>query len=204
MAILRFSPNVPVALHMRSLEGKPVESQFGGMQHLFSAEEGAFYVSDKVGGILTDQFHALGIKAGDPIEIIKAVSGSGPGQRTQWQVAVTVAAAGEQPNGTFAVPKEPVRNVKLATTPDPPQSQLEQQLADSIRLVEARKAAQKAAAPVWTESLVMQTNALVDAYALVLKHSAKHEGLVKGEDIRSIFLSAFINVSKNSGGRNAA
>jgi hypothetical protein len=43
----------------------------------------------------------------------------------------------------------------------------------------------------------------VDAYAQVLKHSSRHEGLVKGEDIRSIFLSAFINVSKQ-GGRNAA
>ena len=203
MGILRFSPNVPIAMHLRSLEGKPVESQFGGMQHLFVAEEGPFYVSDKVGGILTDQFRSLGVRPGDPVEIMKAVSGSGPGQRTQWQVAVPVAAAGEQPNGTFAVPKEPARNEKLATSPDPPQSQLEQQLADSIRLVEARKAAQKAAVLAWTESLVMQTNALVDAYALVLKHSAKHEGLVKGEDIRSIFLSAYINASK-SGVKNVA
>jgi hypothetical protein len=36
-----------------------------------------------------------------------------------------------------------------------------------------------------------------------LKHSARHEGLVKGDDVRSLFLSAFINVAKG-GNRNAA
>jgi hypothetical protein len=35
----------------------------------------------------------------------------------------------------------------------------------------------------------------------VLKHISRHEGLVKDEDIRSIFLSAFINVSKGRNGR---
>ena len=50
-------------------------------------------------------------------------------------------------------------------------------------------------------ALVAQTNALVDAYAQVLKHSSRHEGLIKSEDIRPIFLSAFINVSKGASGR---
>ena len=94
---------------------------------------------------------------------------------------------------------------KAAPPAEPLASELEQKLADSIRMVETRKAAQRAetAMPAWTEALVTQTNALVDAYAAVLRHSSKHEGLVKGEDIRSIFLSAFINVSK-SGVKNVA
>jgi hypothetical protein len=98
---------------------------------------------------------------------------------------------GEQADGTLAVP--------LA----PPPSELEQQLAASIRLVEQRKQAQSAlaAAPAWANYLVEQSN--VDAYAQVLKHSARHEGLVKGDDVRSLFLSAFINVTKG-GNRNAA
>jgi len=190
MAIIRFSTNIAQALHMRSLEGKPVESQFGGMQHMFTAAEGTFYVSDKVGGILADQFRALGVKAGDPVEITKAQTGSGPSQRTQWQVAVTVHSI-EEP------------------APAPP-SELETQLAASIKLVEARKAAarattaQPAEQPAWAAYLVQQSNALIDAYAAVLRHSTRHEGLIKTEDVRSIFLSAFINVSKSSGGRNAA
>jgi hypothetical protein len=36
-----------------------------------------------------------------------------------------------------------------------------------------------------------------------MKPSARHEGLVKGDDVRSLFLSAFINVTKG-GNRNAA
>lgn len=190
MAILRFQTNIPQSLHMRALEGKPVESQFGGMQHMFTAQEGAFYVSEKVGAILSDQFAKLGVKPGDPVEITKAEVGTGAGRRTQWIVTATVAE--------FAVSKVPA----AATA-------LEQQLAESIRLVEQRKAAQTAptaqpaAVPAWATYLVEQSNALIDAYAQVLKHSARHEGLVKGDDVRSIFLSAFINVTKG-GKSNAA
>jgi hypothetical protein len=42
MPTIRFQTNIPVELRLRYLEGKPVESQFGGMQAMFSAEEGVF------------------------------------------------------------------------------------------------------------------------------------------------------------------
>ena len=64
MATIRFQTNVPAELRMRYLEGKPVESQFGGLQHMFSAEEGAFYVSETVGAILAEQFKKLAIRVG--------------------------------------------------------------------------------------------------------------------------------------------
>jgi hypothetical protein len=172
------------------VDGKPVESQFGGIQYLFSAEEGTFYVSDKVGAILMDQFRKLSVKPGEAVEITKAQTGRGPDQRTQWIVAKSVTM-GDLTDGTLAVPA-------------PAPSELEAQLATSIRMVEQRKQAQQAptAAPAWASFLVEQSNALIDAYAQVLKHSARHEGLVKGDDVRSLFLSAFINVAKG-GNRNA-
>jgi hypothetical protein len=186
MAILKFQTNVPIEVRLRSIEGKPVESQFGGMQHMFSAEEGAFYVSEVVGQILAEQIKALEVRVGEPIEITKAEVSKGGGRKgIQWTVARTVAPE---------APSAP--------------SELEQRLAESIRLVEARKQAKSspeaAEAPAWAEYLVIQSQHLVDAYAQVLKHSARHEGLVKGDDVRSLFLSAFINVSKSNGGRNAA
>jgi hypothetical protein len=195
MAIIRFQTNIAETFHLRSLDGKPVESNYGGMQHMFSAEEGTFYVSDKVGGILMQQFRTLGVQPGEAVEITKAEAGRGPERRTQWIVAKSVTV-GEQVNGTLAVPAAP------------PASELEQQLAASIRLAGQRKQAQAATtaatpAPPWATYLVEQSNALVDAYAQVLKHSARHEGLVKGDDVRSLFLSAFINVAKG-GNRNAA
>src|SRR5215831_19029719 len=178
MPTLRFETNKPLELRLRYLEGKPVESQFGGLQHMFSAEEGTFYVSETVGRILAEQFQKLGVKAGEPVDITKAEVAKGNRKSIECQVA-------------------------RVGTPEPP-SELESQLKAAIEMVNARKAAAQAQAamPAWTEMLVVQTNALVDAYAQVLKHSSRHEGLVKGEDIRSIFLSAYINVSK--GGNRAA
>ena len=190
MPVIRFQTNIPVELRLRSTEGRPVESQFGGMQQMFSADPGNFYVSETVGAILAEQFRKLNVRAGLPIEITKAEVAKGNGRKgIEWTVTTLGYAPGEQPNGTVAIEKP---------------SELERQLAESVRQVQARKAAQMAetAAPAWTEALVSQTNAVVDAYAQVLKHSSKHEGLVKGEDIRSIILSAFINVTK--GARNAA
>jgi hypothetical protein len=183
MAIIRFQTNVAETFHLRSLDGKPVESQFGGIQYLFTAEEGTFYVSDKVGAILMDQFRKLSVKPGEPVEITKAQSGRGPDQRTQWIVAKSVTTGEE---------------LKPAT-------ELEAQLAASIAMIEARKQVQPAtaAAPAWATFLVEQSNALIDAYAAVVKHSAIHGGLIKSDDVRSIFLSAFINVSKG-GKSNAA
>jgi hypothetical protein len=154
------------------------------------------------------QFRTLGVKPGEAVEITKAEVGRGPERRTQWMVAKSVTV-GEQTDGTLAVPAPA------------PASELEQKLTASIRLVEARKRAEAlkaqaaevqarkhaaqepAAAPAWATFLVEQSNALVDAYAQVLKHSARHEGLVKGDDVRSLFLSAFINVTKGNN-RNAA
>jgi hypothetical protein len=188
MAIIRFATNIAQTFHLRSLDGKPVESQFGGIQYLFTAEEGTFYVSDKVGAILMEQFRKLGVRPGDPVEITKAQTGRGPEQRTQWIVARPVAA-GEQVDGTLAVPA--------------PASELEHQLAASIRLIEQRKQAQQAAAaPAWAEFLVAQSNVLIDAYSQVLLHASKYPN-VRGEDVRSIFLSTFINVSKGQN-RNVA
>jgi hypothetical protein len=191
MATIKFQTNVPIELRMRSTEGKPVESQFGGMQAMFSAEEGAFYVSETVGSILTEQFQKLGVRSGEAIEITKAEVSRGNGRKgIQWMVARS-AEAGEQPDGAVAVPSE-----------------LEKTLAESIRRIEARKQPEPAqqtaapAAPAWADFLVMQSNALIDAYSQVLTHASKYPN-VRGEDVRSIFLSTFINVSKGVNGRAA-
>ena len=198
MPILKFELNVPIELHLRSIEGKPVDSKFGPQQQ-FTAEEGIFYVSEMVGAILTDQLRKLRVRAGDLVEIIKAEVTNGGRKKIQWQVAQISYTHGEQADGTLAVPKGPSR-------PEPP-SDLERQLAASIAQVEQRKQAQQAqtAAPAWSTALVEQTCVLVDAFAQVVRHSAQYQGLVKPDDVRSILLSAFINISKSSnGGRNAA
>ena len=98
MAIIRFQTNIPKELRLQSLEGRTVESQFGGVQHMFSSAEGAFYVSDTVGRILAEQFRKLGVRVGEPVEITKAEVANGNGRKSiQWQVARVRFAPGEQP-----------------------------------------------------------------------------------------------------------
>jgi hypothetical protein len=193
---IKFQTNVPVELRLRFLEGRPVESQFGGVQHMFSAAEGAFYVSDTVGRILAEQFRKLGVRAGEPIEITKAeLAGSNGRKSIQWQVTRVGFAPGEQPDGTFAVAK-----------PEPP-SDLEQKLAASIAMVEARKQAQQtqSASPEWAQVLLLQTNVLSDVYAAALAHaSATHGNAIKPEDIRALLTTAFINLSQKGANGRAA
>lgn len=202
MPAIRFQTNVAVELHMKALDPKTVESQFGGNQHMFVAQEGAFYVSETVGGILTEQFRKLGVKAGEPINISKQeVPRAGGKPSIQWVVSkVGFAVAervGERGDGTFAV-----------STPEPP-SELEQQLAASLAMVEARKQAQRAAAiggeqPKWAQHLSAQAKHLVDVYAELVGYAAKHGNTVRPEDVRALMTTAFINLSKSGANSNAA
>ena len=175
---------------LQFLEGRTMESQFGGQQHMFSSAEGAFYVSDTVGRILAEQFRRLGVRVGEPVEITKAEVANGNGRKSiQWQVARVGFAPGEQP------------------TAEPP-SELEQKLAASIAMVESRKAAAQAQAtgapPDWAQVLLLQTNVLSDVYAAALAHaSATHGNAIKPEDIRALLTTAFINLSKGANGRAA-
>lgn len=198
MPILRFQPNIPLEVTLKSLEPQTVDSKFGGLQHLFTAEEGIFYVSEPVGAILYDQFHKLGIVPGQTVEITKGVSGGGPGARTQWIVTVSSDAT---------EPAEPARPAQ----PEPA-SELESKLADSIALIQARKQPQPARAavqpaatvPAWAQTLLMQTNALVDVYAAALAHaSSSHGNSIKPEDVRSLLTTTFINLSQKGAARVA-
>ncbi len=198
MQIIRFAINTPQELRLTSLEGRLVDSKFGGSQYLFYAQEGVFYVSEAVGRILMDQFRALDVKPGELVEICKSEVGNGTGRKTQWIVSVVVG------DGFATISEQKV-------APPQPATELERKLADSIAVVEARKQAQRA--PVATTAvgefsarLVLETNALVDSYAAALKTaSEKHGNAVKPEDVRALLVTAYINASKQAqGGRNAA
>lgn len=188
MPVIRFQTNVPVELRLRNLEGKPVESQFGGIQHMFMAEEGMFYVSETVGRILVEQFAKLGVKVGEPIDICKTETKAEKGRMSiQWIVS------------------------RDASEPAAPPSELEQQLAASIQMVQARKDAQKAtqAAPAdqpkWAQALATQTRHLVDVYAGLVKYASEtHGNAVRAEDVKTLMTTVFINLSKQGANSNAA
>ena len=73
--------------------------------------------------------------------------------------------------------------------------------------IETRPATAERLAPAVAEfssRLIMETTALVDVYAAVLRNaSERHGNAVKADDVRSFVVTAYINASKQAG-RNAA
>ncbi len=57
-------------------------------------------------------------------------------------------------------------------------------------------------APAWAETLVHQTNHLVDSYAECLKHAADHGLAVRPDDVRTLLVTAFIGLSQRGKGRS--
>lgn len=174
-----FSTNRPVALHLHAIEGKERESQFGGPQHLFSAEEGVFYVSEAAGKMITGQLKKLGVQPGDPVEICKAEIDAGRGRKSvQWVVSVPLAddAAPEPPPVPTVAVMRPVA-------------------------VAAPQAAQDAPArPRWADVLITQANLMVDVYAAVLRHAGDNHGnAIKPEDVRNLLTTTFINLAQRGG-----
>lgn len=58
--------------------------------------------------------------------------------------------------------------------------------------------------PQWAETLVSQTNELVDAYAACLDHANRHGVVVRADDVRTLLVTAFIGLSGRGKGRNVA
>lgn len=135
---------------------------------------------------------------------------SGPGQRAA-QKFWAGKEAGEQPDGTFRVPA-----AAGVRAPAPAATAAFQPPAHNNNNGNGSKPASSAPngtngnghstpleAALRGSILVAQTNLLIDAYAACLKHASEaHGNLINAEAVRSIMLSAFINVSK--GGANVA
>lgn len=173
MTKISFATNKPQTLHLHAVEGKERESQFGGVQHLFSADEGVFYVSEAVGQILTAQLKKLDVRPGDAVEICKCECDEGRGRKTiRWQVAFPVSDAAEPPVET-PVPHKPVAVAQTAAHAAPE-------------------------TPGWTVHLLQQTNALTTVFAAALQHANGLGAGIRPDDVRSILLSAFINMANKS------
>jgi len=193
---INFETGVPVTVTLRNIVGEAVDSRFGGFQYCFrTVDGGVFYLSDTGGALLMARLRSMELKPGEPITITKtSVSSIQTGRATIEWVPRRIEGA-------------------EAVTPTPAEaSLLERQLQASLDEAQRKKAARATAAAGETapppaepalSGLVAQTNALIDAYAAAIKHSARYEGLVKAEDVRSIFLSAVINNAKQGNYRAA-
>lgn len=177
---LSFAVNVPQTLAFRSIEGVERDSQFGGKDHLFTTDQGVFYVSAKVGAIITDQLRKLDVKAGETVEVCKAQIDDGRGRKsTRWVVSYPAT----EPEPEQPAPRRPV----------------------AVAGAGATAAAVASGRPAWANVLIAQTTAVVDAYAAVLQHaSTTHGNLIRPDDVRSLMTTVFINLAKYGVGEKSS
>jgi hypothetical protein len=120
MPKIQFTTNIPVELRLQSLDGEVTPSQFGGNQIKFTAHEGPFWVSEAVGSILIDQIRKKKIAAHIPVEVCRREMAQGNGRKgIHWTIDTVGFAPGEQPDGTFVVPKQNGAGVPNAPAPAP-------------------------------------------------------------------------------------
>jgi len=216
--VIKFEFDQPVEVALRYAEPRvfPPSDRFPGAEerHMFSTTDGrVMYVTP----LTSARIKALHLAQGECFFVCKRKNG----RLTEYAVTREPMASRPVATNGFSHKKAlpPVKSNlperlyyspnDLPGEPEEP-SELENKLADSIALVERRKQAQSAPVaapnqqPEWSRHLVAQSIALCDAYAEVMRHASRHDN-IRGEDVRSLFLSAFINISKSgNGGRNAA
>jgi hypothetical protein len=161
--VIEFAANIPVTVALRYNQGKHIAGQYGDRM-MFSTTDGRIFFLDP---FVAGKIEAAGINVREPFTITKKWDGV-QGSLMTWEIA---RIAGEQPNGTFAVPALP----EAVATPKPP-------------------ASASAAIPNGARSLLVQeADALVDAYALVLERAlTAYQGRIKPDEVRSLLLSAYI------------
>src|SRR5581483_10786441 len=168
---ISFPPNTPVTVSLSYGIPKMVSGR-GGERALFSLHEPAnhvMFLDPPVAG----QIATLGINVKEPFTITRCES-SRKGEPASWRVERIAAAPapGEQANGTFVVPRDP----EAPPAPKP-----------------------TARAEHATASLVEYASGLIDAYAAVLEHAlTTHQGRVKPDEVRAVFLTCVINRQKGA------
>jgi len=213
---VRFEAGRPQEVALKFADGKVVDGQYGE-QVMYTLTDGrVMYVEP----IVAARIRSLGIQPGECFFIEKRKKG----RANDWHVfreTEEAPAAVERPTRK----RTPAPHVLADRLPDIVAArnagrELEQKLADSITLIEAKKAAaaappppakpvQSAAAAVnpqdrWKAVLLAQTNALTDVLAEALRHSAEHGGLVKTDDVRSLLITSFIELTKRQERNRAA
>jgi hypothetical protein len=205
---IKFQTNITVEAALKFAEGKLCDSQFGDPQYMFTTtDDRVFFVAEKV----AQKIHGLRLQPQEPFEICKKEVDYGNGRKgIEWQVAKVGFAPGEQSNGTFVVPT--AQPGAGAGTPAPVATAVKQPPYNNGNGSKTNGHANgngNGHAPqppqdiraTWAQFLLGQTEDLIDVYATASQYASdRHGNSVKAEDVRSLLLSAFINISKNGAG----
>ena len=219
--VIKFEFNIPVEVALRFTEPRVFPSQFeaGDDRHMFSTTDGrVMYVTP----LTSARINALALSKGECFWICKRKNG----RLTEFAVSREPMSVNPAPSAAPFKTKLPERAYYNPELSPAAEATLEEQLRASIDMVNRRKAGEQgdgtlaimappapAARPAVAERLapavaefssrlVLETTALVDVFAQVLRHASDlHGNAVKADDVRSLLVTCYINASK---ARNAA
>lgn len=180
---IQFTPNIPQTVALRYAQGKVVSGMSGDRVMFSTTDNRVMFVDLEVAQMIDAQQ----INVREEFQITLFWDGKKTSPR-QWKVERTI---GEQSNGTFVAPAlPPIAPSAPAAAPKPPASATAAQPSGARSFETA------------TSLLVAESSALIDAYAQVLRHALDtHQGRVKPDEVKSIFMTALINFSQ---GKRAA
>jgi hypothetical protein len=156
--IVDFPANVPVNVALKYAQGKSISNQYG---------ERVVFLDPEVAG----QIEKLGVNVRENFTILRKSDGQNGSTVVSWEVA---RVAGEQPNGTCAVPLVAAKPMGSAATAD-----------DGHRQV--------------SKSLTEEAQSLVDVFAAVWEYTREaYRGQVKPEEVRAFVITAYIERGKSA------
>jgi hypothetical protein len=213
--IVQFEFGQPVEVALKFPEPKVFDGQYGE-RCMYSLTDGRVMYVDP---LTAARIKSLGVQPGEMFFVLK----SKKGRSAEWSVFRDLADAPETPayQRSKMKPHERAARLPELVAARNTANNLESQLAASLAQVAERKmgeqpdgtfAVPNPSAPAprpparerWTEVLLAQTNALTDVLAEALRHSSQHGGLVKTDDVRSLLITTFIELSKRREANRAA
>jgi hypothetical protein len=222
--VVRFNFDVPVEVAMQFDGPKEIETEFGerAMYRLTDGRTMFTYMLTaakirSLGVKREEPFFVVKRKNGrrseyevwrESTEPDAAPLPAGTEELAPQESAVKEPASEEPARKAASVTRRPRGMIRFEPRKYCEVTDLERQLVDSIALAEHRKPAAAKdehpvpAAPVerkppeWAQTLLTQTNELVDCYAGALEHAAQRGVVVKPEDVRSLLVTAFIQLAQ--------
>lgn len=229
--VVQFELNQPVEVALKFAEPKMLETKFGTRAMYTLADERVMFHDELTAAKITalgihpgDCFYITKRKKGRVLEYDVFTDAQEPApKKAPIAVGPAIVEAAHQPIASNPVKKlsRPPDLAKIMPEKFAGNGNLEQQLEESIAQAESPKlghqpdgtfaverierkpaVAAQTSRPAWTETLIAQTNHLVDCYAETLAHASRHGISVRPDDVRNLLVTSFIQLSQK--GRNAA
>jgi hypothetical protein len=213
---IRFISGQPERIALAYPQGVRKDGLYGPQMFFTLTDGRGLYLEEPV----AEKIASAGIQAGQAFWLLKhKATGSGKYRRNVWDLYLEdpTPATGETPierdlRMSIHHVKTGRNRTQPAVTPIMPDASAGKAPTEPIEalhlktqepaVLPAAEPARKS--PAWAQTLIGQTNELVDAFAQCLDHANRHGVVVRPEDVRTLLVTSFIALSGRGKGRNVA